>query len=589
MHLTRRPRVLTLSGFVVFALAFACALALHAGGAKAAGATSITGSRGTLNRISSSSTIPQGVQLNLSAFACSNMTDLPAPAGCGPGGNDTRPPFGAPFNGGPANGAGAPNTHDNGREHAGALVANFNGISDSQNVPVIGGHVTPPDQGLCVGPAGALKGAGVPLSVSDSTSVVIESVNESWTVYSTSGAVLFGPDSLADLFSDPFASGDVSCNYDPATQTFFFTEIGAVNGLFYGTGIAVLNAGGYAAYGADTSETGNCFPDFPQHGFNNNAFYITINEFCGPNQDFAGANLYGYSKSQLAARSSTVNGVFWSGLSLNGDPVSTLRPAIGDDTTTEYALNAVSYDAAGNPTNANTLGFWKVTGGANITSGSGAVNLSGKSIASEGYGNPVPAASTGDGSQFGPRPYVIQEQYLEPDDSRLEQVQFVSGNGPTRLYTSLDTALTVGGDPTPIDGAAWFDVNPNTGKVNHQGYVAVAGTNLLYPSLVRSKSGTLMMGFSMTSPTLNPSAGYTLSKNEGSGFSPVQTTGAGSTFHVSFSDVLFGRARWGDYSAIAFDPVGGNVWFANEYIPSATEGGADVVDNWGTRVWGLTP
>ena len=28
---------------------------------------------------------------------------------------------------------------------------------------------------------------------------------------------------------------------------------------------------------------------------------------------------------------------------------------------------------------------------------------------------------------------------------------------------------------------------------------------------------------------------------------------------------------------------------ANEYIPSDAEGGADVVDNWGTRVWGLKP
>jgi hypothetical protein len=578
-----------LSGFAVFSLAFACALALHAGGAKAAGGTSINGTRGTLTRVSSTSQLPHGVQLNVASFACTNMTDLPTSPGCGPGGNDSRPPFGAPFNGGPSTGAGAPGASDNGREHAGALAANFNGISDSQNVPVIGGHVTPPDQGLCVGPAGALKGAGVPLSVSDSTSVVIESVNESWTVYSTSGTPLFGPDSLADLFSDPYAAGDVSCNYDPATQTFFFTEIGAVAGLFYGTGIAVLNAGGYAAYGADTAQTGNCFPDFPQQGLNDNAFYISINEFCGPAEDFAGASLYGYSKSQLAARSSTVNGVAFSGLSLDGNPVSTLRPAVGDDTATEYALNAVSYDAAGNPTNANTLGFWKVTGGANITTGSGSVNLTGKSIASEGYGNPVEAASTGNGSQYGPRPYVIQEAFIEPDDSRLGQVQFVSGNGPTRLYTSLPTAMTIGADPTVVDGAAWFDVNPNTGKVSHQGYVGVAGTNLLYPSVVRSKSGTLMMGFSMTSPTLNPSSGYTFSKNEGNGFGPVQTTGAGSTFHVSFSDVLFGRARWGDYSAIAFDPANGNVWFADEYIPSATEGGADVVDNWGTRVWALTP
>ncbi len=27
---------------------------------------------------------------------------------------------------------------------------------------------------------------------------------------------------------------------------------------------------------------------------------------------------------------------------------------------------------------------------------------------------------------------------------------------------------------------------------------------------------------------------------------------------------------------------------ADEYIPPADQGGSDFVDNWGTRVWGLT-
>src|SRR5262249_34264729 len=156
-----------------------------------------------------------------------------------------------------------------------------NGVFDAQNVPLIGGHVTPPDQGLCVGPASAFP---VDLGVPGDTSIVIEAVNEAFTVYDTSGNGLFGPDSLADLFSPPFASGDVSCNYDPGTQSLFFTEIGAVfegdNG-FLGTGIVVTNSNGYAAYALDTAEGGNCLPDFPQQGFNDNAFYITVREFCG--------------------------------------------------------------------------------------------------------------------------------------------------------------------------------------------------------------------------------------------------------------------------------------------------------------------
>lgn len=596
MHLPRRRRALTLSGLVVASIASAGLLAFHTGSALAAVGPVHAGTRVSVTRLGGGATLPSPVLLNLDSFACTNMTDLTIPNGCNTGDADSaNPPNGqqplpnTPFNGaGNAGGKGAPNVPSTGRAGAGGLVANFNGINDDTNVPLIGGHVTPPDQGLCVGPASAFP---VPLGVSGNTSIVIEAVNESFTVYDTSGNTLYGPDSLADLFSDPYASGDVSCNYDPATQSFFFTEIGAVDSAFYGTGLAVLNANGYASYGVDTGEGGYCLPDFPQQGFNDNAFYITVNEFCGANEDFTTANLYALSKSQLASLSPSVNGVYWSNLyDQSGIPAFTLRPAIGDGTGTGYLLSSIAYGADGNSTNASSLDFWQVTGGQNITTGSGTVSLAEQGVPTEPYAFPVNAASTGDGSCsfYHGHCEITSETYLDPVDSRLLQVQYANDHGATRLYTSLDSALTIGSDPTPVDGAAWFDVNPNTGKVNHQGYVGLAGTNLLFPSMVRSNSGTLMMGFSMTSPTLNPSTGYVLSKNEGNAFSPVQTTGVGSGPHKSFSPIIYGRHRWGDYSAVALDPASGNVWMADEYIPAANAGGSDPADNWGTRVWGLS-
>ena len=596
MRLTERPRLLVLGGLAILGVVIACALA-QAGGAKADGGTSITATRATITRITNGPTVPHSVQINIGAFACLNMTDLPVPEGCDAGDADAGVDgsgIGAPHigPGGPGGGPGPGGPPPGPRGH---LIANFNGVSDDDNVTTLGGHVTPPDQGLCVGPADALEAAGLPLGVPGNQSVIVEPVNESWSVYSTNGTRLYGPDSLADLFNDGFAGGDVSCNYDPGSKTFFFMEIGAPSGEFYETGLAVINAAhGYASYGIDTAEGGDCFPDFPQMGFDDNAFYLAINEFCGEDQDeFAGANLYALSKSQLAGESSSISGIAWQGLSLDGIPVLTLRPAIGDGTKTEYLMNSVAYDAEGNGVDvANTLGLWHVDGDKNLTSGHGPVTLSGQSIHSESYAFPVPAESTGDGSCTNYKDegcVITSEQELNPDDDRLEQLQYVNGHGGEALYTSLNSAMTIGNDPTPVDGAAWFQVDPHgQGKVTRQGYVGQAGTYLLYPSIVRSGSGALMMGFSMTSPTLDPSTGYVTSKH-GKHFSPVQTTATGSTAHRSYSDILFDEPRWGDYSAIAFDPRGGGVWMANEYIPSDAEGGADVADNWGTRVWGLTP
>lgn len=580
---TRPPRLLALGGFVAV---IACLLALPAGGAKAAAGASYTGTRGTASRIAdASASLPTGVQQNDAIFACTNMTDLPTPENCPAGGDgdDAAAAFSPMF--APST-AQAPKAANAGTAQAGNVVANFNGVSDDDNHAANGFHVTPPDQGLCVGAAGPLKHAGLPLGVGNQKSVVVEPVNDAWSVYSTNGTLLFGPDSLADLFNDPDASGDVSCNYDPATQTYFFTEIGVLqsgpDAGNFATDLAVVSPNGYAPYQVDTSVGATCFPDFPHQGYDDNAFFISINEFCGPDEDdFAGANLYAFSKSQLVGLSPSVNLVTFGPLVLAHIPVLALQPAVGDGTSTEYLLNSVPYDQFGNQANiAASLGYWQLTGGQHITSGSGNVTLTGQSIPSQQYAFPQPAASTGDGSVTNGD--ITSEPFLNPDDSRLEQVQYASGT----LYTSLNTALLVGNNPNPVDGAAWFAVNASKGKVSSQGVVGLAKTYLLYPSILLSGSGNLILDFSMTSPKLNPSTGYAVSKNGGKSFGPVQTTANGSGPHLSFSDIDFDEARWGDYSAITLDPSSGNVWMADEYtVPTA----GPPVDNWGTRVWALTP
>ena len=426
------------------------------------------------------------------------------------------------------------------------------------------------------------------LGVPGKTTVVVEMVNDGWGVFAKDGTQLW-LDSNIDLFGDPNSSGDIECNYDQQSKTYFFTEIGALNGLFFGTNLAVLNAQGYSAYYVDTAEGGFCFPDFPHQGIDNNALYITINEFCGANEDFAGVNIYAISKDQLASHTdgSSVNGVAWS----LGNNYFSFRAAAGDSTNTEYLLASEQNDVT-----QNALDFAWVTGDKKIANGGQPV-LSLTSIPSESFTEPIEATSTGDdttcvrvfhtdaGQPDDQTWCSIPEKTLDATDMRLEQLTYSNG----QLYTSLDTSMTVGNDPTVLDGVAWFQVNPNAMKVAKQGYVGVGGTNLIMPSVMPSKGNSLMLGFSATSPTLNPSAGYMISKNGGNSWGPMTIAGAGSGPHVSFSTLQPGylRRRWGDYSRIAVDPASGDVWMADEYIPSGPDG-ADTVDNWGTRVWELS-
>ena len=559
---------LVVVGAVLGALAVAAAFGMSASAARAAGGNSATyaSQPATVSPLNNFTQLPHGIQPNVAFLACQGMTDVLPTGPC-----TLAPPS---DDGGGLTGPGhAPNVHGSPMSKtSGDLGSNFNGISDVAQRTQTGFHFTPPDQGLCVGPARPLESAGVNLGVPGNTTVVVELVNDGWGVFAKDGTRLF-LDSNIDLFGDPNSSGDIECNYDQSSKTYFFTEIGALNGLYYGTNLVVMNSKGYSAFYVDTAEGGNCFPDFPHQGYDNNALYITINEFCGANQDFAGANIYALSKQQLVSHNAP-NGVFWA----LGNTYYSFRAAAGDPTNTEYLLASEQNDFT-----QHALDFAQVTGDNKI--GKAPVFLSLTSIPSESFTEPVDAQSTGDGTtcvrDFGGW-CSIPEKTLDPVDMRLEQLQYSDG----QLYTSLSTSMTVGNDPTVVDGVAWFQVDPKAVKVAHQGYLGVAGTYLLMPSLVKSDGDALMMGFSMTSPTLNPSTGYVVSKGPGYTFGSITTTGVGSGPHVSFSDNQPGymRKRWGDYSRIAVDPATGNAWMADEYIPSGAEG-ADTVDNWGTRVW----
>ena len=115
-----------------------------------------------------------------------------------------------------ANGAGAPTVAAGPAARGrGSVVSAFDGLNDLTNDQLFGA-LTPPDQGLCVGPDHTLK--GVP-------DAVWEVVNEVGQETTTNGTILTGPLNLPTLFQDPNAFSDPRCLFDPSTQSFYFTQI----------------------------------------------------------------------------------------------------------------------------------------------------------------------------------------------------------------------------------------------------------------------------------------------------------------------------------------------------------------------------
>ncbi len=468
---------------------------------------------------------------------------------------------------------------------AATVLHNFNALSGMDNANVAGVLVHPPDQGLCVGHDASI--AGNPNVEFELINLVIAEYNVNGVVQK-SALLPSGKENINNFFNEPnlpFSGGelvsDPRCIYDQPTDTFFLTAlaacspaVGCTTALESHIDLIVYNATSGAAkeYKIDDTFPAHpgcpCLGDQEKIGVDNNAVYLSVDEF----EDWAaggtiedGADVFIISKPQLVSQV-TANFTAFTNLAIGGIPVTSLQPAISTSATnTEFLANSFPFlaDGENNPV-AATLGFWKVTGDSNVTSGNfNAVVISAKIISSESYAFPVLALSTGSGARR-------SSAFLNPDDSRLQTCQFVSGD----TWCSLSTAIAIKNDPATRDGVAWFELS-TSGSIAAQGYVASAGNYLIYPAIVHSASGSTGIVFTLTSGSINPSAAYVFA-GSGTAFGGVHIAARGA------SPSTDGAARWGDYSWATLDPNGTDLWMATEYVPSGFQ---NPITNFGTRIF----
>ena len=185
------------------------------------------------------------------------------------------------------------------------------------------------------------------------------------------------------------------------------------------------------------------------------------------------------------------------------------------------------------------------------------------------------------------------------------------------LWTTADTALEgtgaalwngSNGTFAPIDereGVIYEAFEPSFtagvlgAQVATEGYVAVEGNNISYPSLIVGEDNEGFMGVTLVGPDYDPSPAYvpvglTTTPDE---VKVVVDSGGPSD---GFSGTVFGgfRPRWGDYGYAVPGPDG-TVWLAAEYISAtcgfqeylATNGNCGstrtLLTNWTTRVFEL--
>lgn len=450
-------------------------------------------------------------------------------------------------------------------------TVNFNGVSSRDSALTnFGLEFEPPDQGLCAG-----------------NGFVLEMVNSAYTVYDTKGKALAGPFNINGPFNEGLTefTSDPRCYYDAANNTWFATIL-QINKEEDGSAvdIAVNNSGDprtqWTVYRINTTGLGGasgprepgcpCFGDQPTLGIDAHNLYITTNEFSILGPQFDGAQVYAIAKKPLASLSSSVPFVHFGKLKIGGARASSVQPALSTgNPAAEYFLSSLD------PTETfdQRVGVWALSDPGAVAKG-GIPTLSSLVLPSEAYGVPPKAEQKGASS------------LIDSGDDRMQQTQFIGGS----VWGELTTALTMPGDSQQRAAAAWFQVKPSlsggtlaSAKIQHQGYVAVAGSYVIYPALQVTPSGAAAMVVGLSGRTHHPSAAYTVLAPGGESFGPVAVAAAGTGPYDPEAE------RWGDYSFAVLDTSGGAAWLATEYVPPKSSQTVDGVRNWGTRVLEVSP
>ena len=530
------------------------------------------------------------------------------------------------------------------------LILSIDGLNHFQQRFVAAGgnqfSIEPPDQGLCAG-----------------NGFVMETANDVLRIFDTAGNPLtpptdlnsfYGYDPAIDRTKRPLQFGpsitDPSCTFDVPTQRWFhvvltldrrnkFTQgLSGTNHLDIAVSATADPTGAWNIYRLPVQDDGTqgtpdhhctggpCLGDYPHIGADANGFYVTTNEFNLFASGFHGAQIYTFSKAQLAAGAPSVTVVQFDtadtslGVQLDGTPGFAVWPALSSDTQSEDGQNGTQYFVSSEAIFQdngidNRLRVWSLNNTSSLN-GTPALHLSTTVVSTMPYAVPsrsvqksgdVPLAQClSDPGCWGAvvvppptGPFANTEKVVDSGDSRILSVAFANG----KLWAILDTRLAIDGDTAPRTGIAFFVINPQSGTVVQQGNVGVLGNNLTYPALAVTQSGRGVLGFTLLGEDHYPSAGYAgIDARNGIGEIHVASEGVGPddgfTGYHPFSQ--FGsRPRWGDYGAAATD--GKSIWIANEYVNRTCSYNTWLATNfrcgntrtqlanWGTRISKIVP
>jgi hypothetical protein len=462
-------------------------------------------------------------------------------------------------------------------------LANFEGLSNQDNLNIFGFRVNPPDPNGEVGPNN-----------------FVEIINLVFGVYDKAGNLLAGPIDTGSLWTgfaipdctDP--SGDPVVLYDQLEDRWFLSQF-TTSGLndptkpFWNC-VAISTtgdpAGTYYRYAFETTSDGIFyFPDYPKYGLWRNSYILTTREF-GPTVEY-GIGVYALERDKMLEGDPNARAVKFF---LDGNAPDML-PLVGDgllppdiDGRTKPANDApapivgtqdndASYGATFDALNIWELNVkWQANPVASIVLKT--------QLPVAAFDSIFPCAPTS--RDCLPQPGIVNPaQYLDILSYR-QRPTFRLAYRNFRTYESLVTNQSVEARPG-VAGARWYEIRRTGGSYSlyQQGtYAPNDGVHRWMGSIAQDKMGNMALGYSVVNGVdVYPGIRYT-GRLAGD---PLGQMTLGEGVIINGSGVQTNtNSRWGDYTDMTVDPTDDcTFWYVNEYYQT-TQPPPD--RNWQTRI-----
>ena len=393
----------------------------------------------------------------------------------------------------------------------------------------------PPDEGLAAGPTD-----------------LVQSVNSAWVATNKAGAREFNPITLASWFSN--VSNGITFIFDPVVVYrgghFYHVALAQRDSTLESrilVSVSRTSAGNgawcnYAFNGLTGSGSTLSWADFPQVGVTSNALFIATNQFTFPAStgSFTGAQLLVINKSQLDACIGAASDVWTNFRNSDNSLAFTLSPAVDYDA---FGASA-AYLVNGRFPSGTGMNIWRLNSPLPGTTHSFSIF---RDVASGSYSTPPDAPQPGTATRIATNDarvlhtakrynvlWVSQNTNFVLSSTNTAAAHIVKYNAP---------ASTTG---TPTFAGSWYLISGSTTSA------------VYYPSATPDGNGNMVLGYNYSSTTVNPRI-YARGILAGAWQPPVLVAGSCACTNTT--------GRYGDYSAIALDPVNqSKAWFGGELM-----------------------